>query len=200
MNIVWTVSVVVGFVALTIAAPDKVLALSVDGATRALKCAAELAAVYCVWLGVFEIAERCHAVQKLAKLLAPLNKLLYGNIHPRAAEYIALNEASNLLGVGNAATPSAIEAIKLTEHGERLGRTGAVLFVVNASGLQLVPTTVIGVRAAVGSAMPSSILLPTFVTTALTAIVGIVLVCVAYSKKRANLPSAAPKLAPSAVV
>ena len=53
---------------------------------------------------------------------------------------------------------------------------------VNASGVQLVPTTVIGLRAQAGSASPSDILLPTFISTVLTAVVGIALVCLAYPK------------------
>ena len=85
--------------------------------------------------------------------------------------------------MGNAATPSAIEAIRRLEHGETLSRAGAVLFVVNASGVQLVPTTVIGLRAQAGSASPSDILLPTFISTVLTAVVGIALVCLAYPKR-----------------
>ena len=183
MNIVWSVCVIVSIVCLVFTSPDKVLSLFVDGASSALKYALELVAVYAVWTGVFEIAERAKAVEALAKLMQPLNKWLYGNVSQAAAEYISLNTASNLLGVGNASTPSAIAAIKETEHGETLSRAGAMLFVVNASGVQLVPTTVIGLRAQAGSASPSDILLPTFISTVLTAVVGIALVCLAYPKR-----------------
>lgn len=183
MNIVWTVATAVSLAVLMFVAPDKFLSVFIDGAETAVGFGVKLIAVYCVWLGIFEIADRCNAVQKLAKLLAPINRLLYGKIEAEAANYIALNEASNLLGVGNAATPSAIEAIRRLEHGETLSRAGAVLFVVNASGVQLVPTTVIGLRAQAGSASPSDILLPTFISTVLTAVVGIALVCLAYPKR-----------------
>lgn len=183
MNIVWTVATAVSLTVLLFVAPDKSLSVFIDGAETAVGFGVKLIAVYCVWLGIFEIADRCNAVQKLAKLLAPINRLLYGKIEAEAANYIALNEASNLLGVGNAATPSAIEAIRRLEHGETLSRAGAVLFVVNASGVQLVPTTVIGLRAQAGSASPSNILLPTFISTVLTAVVGIALVCLAYPKR-----------------
>ncbi len=152
----------------------------VDGASSALKYSLELVAVYAAWTGLFEIAERAKTVEALAKLMRPLNKWLYGNIGQVAAEYISLNTASNLLGVGNASTPSAIAAIKETEHGEILSRAGAMLFVVNASGVQLVPTTVIGLRASLGSTNASDILLPTLISTLFTAIVGIALVCAAY--------------------
>ena len=187
MNIVWTAATAVSLAVLLFVDPDKSLSLFIDGATTAVEFGVKLVAVYCVWLGIFEIAERCNAVQKLAKLLAPINRLLYGKIDDETANYIALNEASNLLGVGNAATPSAIEAIKRLEHGETLSRAGAVLFVVNASGIQLVPTTVIGLRAQAGATTPSDILLPTLISTAVTAAVGIALVCIAYPKRNEKI-------------
>ena len=185
MNIVWSVCVIVSIVCLVFTSPDKVLSLFVDGASSALKYALELVAVYAVWTGVFEIAERAKAVEALAKL----NKWLYGNVSQAAAEYISLNTASNLLGVGNASTPSAIAAIKETEHGETLSRAGAMLFVVNASGVQLVPTTVIGLRASLGSANAADILLPTLISTVFTAVVGVALVCVAYPKRKPAVQS-----------
>lgn len=189
MNIVWSVCVIVSIVCLVFTSPDKVLSLFVDGASSALKYALELVAVYAVWTGVFEIAERAKAVEALAKLMQPLNKWLYGNVSQAAAEYISLNTASNLLGVGNASTPSAIAAIKETEHGETLSRAGAMLFVVNASGVQLVPTTVIGLRASLGSANAADILLPTLISTVFTAVVGVALVCVAYPKRKPAVQS-----------
>ena len=91
--------------------------------------------------------------------------------------------ASNIVGVGNASTPSAIEAIKLMEKGTTLTRGGAMLFVINACGLQLVPTTVIGMRASFSSQNPSGILLPTIICTVVTLVLGVFLVNVAYPKK-----------------
>ena len=123
-------------------------------------------------------------MEKLSKLLKPLNKWLYGNVTEVAAGYVSLNLASNLLGVGNAATPSAISAIREVEHGEKLSRFGAMLFVVNATSVQLLPTTVIGLRASMGSADPSDIILPNLLATIVTSIVGIALVFVAYGKTK----------------
>ena len=111
MNIVWTVITIAALVALTVTSPTSVLTVCLDSSSQALKTALELCAVYCVWLGNFKGAEECRLVEKLSKLLKPLNKWLYGNVTEVAAGYVSLNLASNLLGVGNAATPSAISAI-----------------------------------------------------------------------------------------
>lgn len=184
MNIVWTVVTVLSLAALTATNPNGVLAVCLDSCSQALTTALGLCGVYCLWLGVFEVADRCKLVEGLSRLLGKLNALLYGNIEKVAANYISLNLASNLLGVGNAATPSAISAIKIMEKNEILSRGGAMLFVVNATSVQLIPTTVIGLRASLGSLSPSDILLPNFISTAITSIVGVALVFVIYGKAK----------------
>lgn len=187
MNIVWTVITIAALVALTVINPQSVLTVCLDSSSQALKTALELCAVYCVWLGIFKVAEECRLVEKLSKLLRPLNKWLYGNISEVAAGYVSLNLASNLLGVGNAATPSAISAIREVEHDDTLSRFGAMLFVVNATSVQLLPTTVIGLRASMGSANPSDIILPNLLATIATSVVGVALVFVSYDKPKKEL-------------
>ena len=186
MNIVWTVVTVVALVALTVTNPQSVLTVCLDSSAQALTTALELCGVYCLWLGIFEVADKCKLVEGLSKCFAKLNKFLYGNIEKVASEYISLNLASNLLGVGNAATPSAISAIKQMERGEKLSRNGAMLFVINATSVQLIPTTVIGLRASMGSANPSDILLPNLLSTIVTSIVGVALVFLAYGKPKST--------------
>ena len=182
MNIIWTITTIVALVALTVASPQSVLSVCVDSGTQAFTTALGLVGVYCLWLGIFHIAEECHLVEKLSKCFAPLNKLLYGKISQVASNYISLNLASNLLGVGNAATPSAIAAIKETERDEKLSRVGAMLFVVNATSVQLVPTTVIGLRASFNSVNPADILVPNLISTLITSVLGVALVFLFYGR------------------
>ncbi len=176
MNIVWTVITVASLAVMTAVNPQSVLSVCVDSGSQALKTALELCGVYCLWLGIFRVAEECRLVEKLAKRLQPLNKVLYGNLPDQASQYVSLNFASNLLGVGNAATPSAVEALKLTENVEKLSFAGTMLFVMNASGVQLVPTTVIGLRAAFGSTNAADVVFPNFICTLFTSVLGVVLV------------------------
>ncbi len=184
MNIVWTVTTILAISFLTFANPDKVLSVCVDSSAQALTTAFGLCGVYCLWMGIFNVAEQCRLVEKLSLCLKPVNNFLYGNVSEVAKQYISLNEASNLLGVGNAATPSAISAIHETEKGEKLSRAGAMLFVVNATGIQLVPTTVIGLRASLGSLSPADILLPNLLATAVTAVLGVALVFACYGRAK----------------
>ncbi len=184
MNIVWTFTIIIAIVALTFTNPQSVISICVDSSTQALKTAMELCGVYCLWLGIFKIAEECHIVEKLSKCFEPLNKFLYGNISKIASEYISLNLASNLLGVGNAATPSAISAINEMEQEEQLSRSGAMLFVVNATSVQLIPTTVIGLRASMSSTNSADIILPNLLATLATSVLGISLVFLFYGTSK----------------
>ena len=169
---------------LTLTNPQSVLTVCLDSSQQALTTALSLCGVYCLWLGIFEVADKCQLVEKLSRCFARLNKFLYGNVEKVASDYISLNLASNLLGVGNAATPSAISAINVLEKCETLSRAGAMLFVINATSVQLIPTTVIGLRASLGSANPSDILLPNLISTVVTSIVGVALVFAAYGKAK----------------
>lgn len=184
MNILWTSITVLALAVMTFSAPQSVLNVCLDSCSQAVTAALGLAGIYCLWLGVFEVANRCRLVEGLAKCLGRLNRFLYGKIDSVAEQYISLNFASNLLGVGNAATPSAISAIEITERTETLSRSGAMLFVVNATSIQLLPTTVIGLRASMGSANPSDIVLPNLIATLVTSVVGVALVFCAYGRAK----------------
>lgn len=184
MNAIWTAVIVTCFAIVTATNPNNVLTLCVQSATQALNYCFQLVAIYALWQGVFCVAERCNLVEKLSKLLSKLNNFLYGRVSEQANNYLALNMASNLVGVGNAATPSAIKAIQLMENNETLSRGGAMLFVINACGIQLVPTTVIGLRTTFQSQNPSAILLPTLICTMVSVMVGVLLVSFAYPLKK----------------
>ena len=98
---------------------------------------------------------------------------------------ICLNVASNIIGIGSAATPYGIKAMKGLDKGEtKANRAMIMLVVINSTGIQLLPTTVIGMRALAGSVSPSCILWPTIVATFLPTILGILLVSVIYRKKK----------------
>lgn len=188
MNVLWTSLVVLSLAVLGVNKPNDLLDVCLQSGTQALSTAFELCAVYCLWLGVFSVAEKCNLVQSLCKVFAKLNHLLYGKIDKVALQYVTLNFTSNLLGVGNASTPSAISAIQITEKGETLSRAGAMLFVVNATSVQLVPTTVISLRQTWGSANPTDVFLPNLICTVITSVVGVALVFVAYGKPQNSLP------------
>ena len=100
-----------------------------------------------------------------------------------AEEQVAVNFAANLLGMGGAATPAGISAMRLFGK-QKNEYARAMLFVVNCAGVQLLPTTLISVRAAAGSAQPFAPVLPALCCSLAALLFGAILVHLLYRKRR----------------
>src|SRR5205814_8416781 len=142
-----------------------------DGASQGVTLAIGLIGVMALWLGLMRIAEKAGLVEKLARLARPLFRPLFPGIpdgHP-AISAMLLNIAANMLGLGNAATPFGIKAMeeleKLNPHPGTATNAQALFVAINTASLQIVPTTVIALRAAAHSTDPAGILLPTLAST-----------------------------------
>lgn len=177
MNKIWFVMVVGSICFMLWVDPSSVLNEMIDASSEALSLCIELCAVYAVWMGVLELVEASGLGNKLARLLHPLIKKLFKIDDSETEKMIALNMSANMLGLGNAATPMGINAMKRLDDGSGTATPAMImLIVINATSIQLLPSTVIGLRAAAGSASPADIILPTLIATACTCTVGILLV------------------------
>ena len=177
MNRIWFVMVVASIACLIWTDPANVLNSMIGASTEVLTLSVELCAVYAVWLGILELVEESGLGNKLAKLLHPLIKKLFKINDPEAEKMIALNMSANMLGLGNAATPMGIAAMKRLDDGSGIATPAVIMLIVlNSTSIQLLPSTIIGLRASAGSASPSDIILPTILSTICTFILGIVLV------------------------
>lgn len=133
-----------------------------------------LAGAYCLWCGILRIMDDSGLTARLASILRPLLKRLFPQVEPasKAEEAIAENFAANLLGMGNAATPAGLSAMRELKHiaeknRQNLPTSAMCLFLIlNNSSLQLIPTTLVSLRAAGGSASPADILLPALLSSA----------------------------------
>lgn len=176
MNAVWIFLMISSFVVL-LTRPDAILSSMLSSSSSALTLCFNLCSMYAVWLGMFEILEASGATQKLAKLLRPITKRLFKTDNPHVQEQLSLNISANVLGLGSAATPAGIEAMKSMDDGSGKPTFGMImLFVINATSLQILPTTAISLRLAAGSTNASDIILPTILSTILTTGLGILLV------------------------
>lgn len=157
--------------------PSVTLNEMISAAASSFELCLELCAVYAVWLGLLEIVEASGLGKKIAKLLRPIIKKLFKIDNEEVEKMIALNMSANLLGLGNAATPMGMKAMKALDDGSGKATYAMIMLVViNATSIQLLPSTVIGLRAAAGSANASDIILPTLITTIITTICGVLLV------------------------
>lgn len=177
MNKIWFVMVVGSICFLLWSNPSSVLNSMIDASGEAFSLCIELCAVYAVWLGVLELVEASGLSEKLAKLLHPLIKKLFKIDDKETEKMIALNMSANILGLGNAATPMGINAIKRLDDGSGVATNAMIMLIVlNATSLQLLSSTVIGLRSSAGSTSPSDIILPTIIATFCTCLLGICLV------------------------
>ena len=176
MNIIFGISICVCTVFLIFSSPESVLSTMLAGGENALQLTLKLVVVYCVWLGVFNIMEKTGLSNKFAKLLKPLNKFLFGEVSEKANDYMALNISANILGVSGATTPMGIKSILELDKHKNTDYAVSMFFVINATSVQLIPSSVLALRASLGSATPSDIILPTALATLLSSIVGVVLV------------------------
>jgi spore maturation protein A len=142
-----------------------------DGAAQGVTLAIGLIGVMALWLGLLKVAERAGLVEKLARAARPVFRPLFPEVpegHP-AISAMLLNIAANMLGLGNAATPFGIKAMeeleKLNTRPGTATNAQALFLAINTASLQLVPTTVIALRASAHSSDPAGILVPTLMST-----------------------------------
>lgn len=120
--------------------------------------------------------------EKIAKTMYPFIHWLFPDIppHHKANEYIAANMAANILGLGWAATPAGLKAMrelqKLEEGGGRASDMMCAFLVLNISSLQLVPINMIAYRSQYGSVNPAAVVLPAICATMISTIAGIVFI------------------------
>lgn len=177
MNKIWLIMVVISLGFLIWTNPSSVMTEMISASSQALTLCIELCAVYAVWLGILELVDKSGLGEKLAKLLRPLIKKLFKIDNEEIERMIAMNMSANMLGLGNAATPMGIKAMKALDDGSGIANTAMIMLIVlNATSIQLLPSTVIGLRASAGSTSPADIILPTLIATFVTSVLGIILV------------------------
>lgn len=134
----------------------------------------------CMWGGLMRIAEKSHITDSLAALFKPALKHIFKGLdfNGRAFHAICMNITANLLGLGNAATPLGLEAMRRLEEEERPGDTASrnmIMFVVlNTASITLIPTTAASIRIKHGSAEPMEILPCVLITSACALAAGLI--------------------------
>jgi spore maturation protein A len=146
-------------------------AAAIESAGRAVTLAIGLAGVMALWLGVMRVAEEAGLVRALARATRPVFRRLFPSVPPDhpAMGAMLMNIAANLLGVGNAATPFGVKAMQeldtLNPHKGTASDAQALFCALNTASLQLVPATVIALRASAGSRAPGEIIAPTILAS-----------------------------------
>lgn len=134
----------------------------------------------CLWNGLMKIVQETSLMKKLTKIISPLMKILFPKMKKEDKEYkeITINIIANLLGIGNAATPLGLKAMQTMQEKnpqkDRITDSMAMFIVLNTASIQLIPATVIAVRASLGSVNPSQIIVPVWIATIAADVAGII--------------------------
>jgi spore maturation protein A len=180
LNKIWFIIIIISFFFALITGNIENLTKSVfDGTGQAISIAISLAGIMCLWNGVMNIATKSGLTDKLCKLLSPLLKILFPSTPPdsEAGKSIAMNITANFLGIGNAATPSGIAAIKsMSKNVSKIGTATndmITFMVMNTAAFQLIPTTIAALRIRYGARNPLDVMPAMWITSICALTVGI---------------------------
>lgn len=197
LNILWVIMIAGGiFFAAFHGTMGQITESFISSSTEAVNLCIFMLGVIGVWNGMMEIAVKSGLMKKIAKTMYPFIHWLFPDIPPRhkANEYIAANMAANILGLGWAATPAGLKAMrelqKLEEGGGRASDMMCAFLVLNISSLQLVPINMIAYRSQYGSVNPAAVVLPAICATMISTMAGIVFIKIMeitrYNGKKCN--------------
>lgn len=163
---------------------------AISECSRAVELVIKLTGSICLWSGLMKVAQESGLTDKIAKLLSPITGKLFKGLDfdSPALKLISMNMTANLLGLGNAATPLGIGAMKelSKEQPKQLKNTASdhmvMLVVMNTASIQLLPTTIALLRVENGSTAPLEIL-PAILISSFVSVTTGILLCKALSKK-----------------
>lgn len=181
INKIWFFIVAIGIVfGIVTGRGDLISKGIIKSANSTVELTIGLVGLMCLWCGVMKIAERSGFTDKIAIVLKPFLKLIFKKAarDEKAMGAIVMNLAANMMGLSNAATPFGIKAMqelqRLNTNKDEATNDMALFLVLNAACIQLVPATVLSIRAALNSQNPSFIIVPAIIGTGTAALVGIV--------------------------
>ena len=157
---------------------------ALEQCVKAVELGVYLAGSMALWCGLMRVAESSGLTRMISRLLSPVIRLVFGRLDPDSHRAVSLNLTANMLGLGNAATPTGIEAVRCLENSSRPRRSTALLTVLNTASIQLIPVTAAALRSAHGSAAPFDILPAVLVTSLCSAAVGTVTAAILFSEDK----------------
>ena len=161
-----------------------------SASTTGLELILSIIPIICLWLGIMNIAKKSGFLDKIASLLTPILQIIFPEIPKNSPcfSYIGANIIMNMLGLGNAATPFGLKAIKemqeLNQEKDTATRSMITFLVMNTASVTIMPTTIISLRMMYGSVTPESIIPYVIITSSLSCLIGLIIDRLFYMVKR----------------
>lgn len=180
LNILWPIFIIISFAyAIFSGNVDKLNESIFSSTSESVNLCISLLGTICLWNGIMQIANKTSIIDRLTNLLKPAMNFLFPELkHEKEIQKeISLNVIANILGLGNAATPLGLKAMKSMQKKnpkkDTLTNSMITFIVLNTASLQIIPTTVIAIRSSMNSKNPTSIVFPVWIATICAAIAGI---------------------------
>jgi spore maturation protein SpmA len=199
LTYIWASFFIIGFIAALaqwlFLGDTEIFKKIVDGTFESAKVgvmeiALPLAGIMTLWLGILNVGEKAGAINLIAKIIAPFFSRIFPEVpknHP-ATGHMVMNFSANLLGLDNAATPFGLKAMEslhtLNPNKDEASNAQIMFLVLHASGLTLIPLSIMAQRAVLGARDPSDIFIPCLIATYVATVVGMIAVAI---KQRINL-------------
>lgn len=177
LNIIWPFFIIISIIYAILTGKVVEVNNSVfESANETVKLTITFFGTICLWNGIIHIASKTTMIEKLTNKLSPIIKFLFPDLkkEKEVQKEISMNVVANMLGLGNAATPLGLKAMKslqkLNDNKDRLSNSMAMFIVLNTASLQIIPTTVIAIRNSLGSQNASEIIIPVWISTVIAAV------------------------------
>ncbi len=172
LNIIWPCFILISFIYAILTGNIENMNQSIfTSAAGAVELSITFFSTICLWTGIMKIAQQTNFVTKLTKLLRPIINFLFPDCrnNEKAKEEISMNMIANILGLGNAATPLGLKAMKTLQKDnpkkDTVSHSMSMFIVINTASMQLIPTTVIAIRTSFNSSNPTQIIFPVWGVT-----------------------------------
>ncbi len=163
LNIVWPIFIIISFSYAIFSGNLENLNASIfESTSDAVKLSISLLGTICLWNGIIKIASTTTMLDRLVKFLNPVIKFLYPEIREEKEiqKEISMNMVANILGLGNAATPLGLKAMRSMQKKnvkkDTLTNSMIMFIILNTASIQIIPTTVIAIRTSLGSRQSNS--------------------------------------------
>lgn len=187
MNIVFNFAFIICLGLILFINPSSAISTMISASEKAVNLCINLVSIYALWLGLLEVLEKSGLNKKIAKLLSPIIRFLFGKQPDKINQQLAINLSSNMLGLGNASTPSGIKAMQLLDKGNgKITKPMTMLMVLNSMSIQIIPSTLIGLRIAYHSTNASDIIFPILISSFFSTFIGVMLVKILVKDTNSN--------------
>lgn len=172
LNKIWPIFIIISFIySIFSGNVEKVNASIFESTKNAMELGLTFLGTMCLWNGIMQIAYKSKLINIIVKILNPIINKLFPELknNEKIKKEISMNIVANIFGLGNAATPLGIKAMKSMQEVNRdkntLSNSMMMFIVLNTASLQLIPTTVIAIRTSLNSSNPTSIVVPVWGAT-----------------------------------